>query len=259
MDDLTGCTSAQRIAADFIPRYAPYCPTALEAAAKVVINMYNCSLAVITRGEDLDGVAFQTAKSCIFGLVDICCTASSEAPTSSVIRGICSVVFLNVLTFFVSTFEGKDIYQIDDGTIEKIWSNDMFSELKEKLQGGDEPPLLKLFKIRAVSLLRIFFLCPKNLLAAFFELLFSSGPDVGVHKGPYYFLRQVTSNTGVVSHQLDKTNDGPASGTDSVRSKDYDSVGEEKPESSYNPVSEKGSFVKVNCLMGMVFCFCLQP
>ncbi|RWR82929.1 RNA recognition motif domain-containing protein [Cinnamomum micranthum f. kanehirae] len=247
-----GCTSVQRIAAELIPRYASYCPTALEAAAKVEINMYNWSLAIITRGDDLDDVAFQTAKTCIFGLVDISSTASSEAPTSSVIRGICSAVFLNVLAFFISTFEGKDIYQIDGGIIEKIQSKDMFSELKVKLGDDEESALLKLFKIRAVCLLRIFFLCPKNLLAACFELLDSSGPDVGVHKGAYYFIRQVTSSTSVVTHQLDKTNDGPTSCTDSMHLKEYNGVGEEKPESNCNPISGKGSFVKVDCLMGMV-------
>lgn len=241
-----GCTSVQRLVSDFIPRYASYCPTALEAAAQVVINMYSWNLAIIARGDDFDGVSFQTARACIFGLVDICSTASTEAPTSSVIQGICSAVFKNVLSFFISTFEGKDIYQIDNGEIESIkQSKEIFLKLKETLD-GEESVLSKLFKFRAVCLLRIFFSCPRDLLAACFELLESSGTDVGVHNGAFYFLRQATSqfNTDVVTHQLDNT--------ENALSIKYNGAGEEKPVSSDNLVSEKGYIVSNNCWMGMV-------
>lgn len=187
-----GCSSTQRILAELIPQYAFHCPTALEAAAKVAINMYNWNFATIIRGDDSDGIAFQTAQACIFGLVDICCTASSEAPTSSVIRGICSTVFLNVLAFFISTFEGKDIYQISKEDILKVRDSSEFFERKQDIAGGDESPLSRLFKSRVLCLFRIFFCCPRNLLSACFELFKSSSPDVGSLGGGNYFLRQVT-------------------------------------------------------------------
>lgn len=237
--------------AELIPRYASHCPTALEAAAKVVINMHNWALAVINRGEDADGVAFLTAKACIFGLVDICCTASSEAPTSSVIRGICFAVFQNVLSFFVSSFEGKDIFQIVDKEILKMQdSADIFAELKQKFSDEDVSSLIKLSKFRVLSLLRIFFRCPKNLLAASFEF-FNISVAEGVNKEGQYFLSLVTSKlVEDVAPVLGKTSDGSKQCTGSV---DKSTGSNEELVSDGNCVSvDASSPVPKSCLLAMV-------
>ncbi|MQL92101.1 hypothetical protein Taro_024718 [Colocasia esculenta] len=250
-----GCTSVQRIVAELIPRYASFCPTALEAAAKVAINMHNWSVAIIMRGEDVDGIAYQTAMTCIFGLIDICCIASSETQTSSVIQGICSAVFVNVLSFFASTFEGEDIYQIGGKTIDKLQEPMyLFSELKEEKNDDKEPVLSKLFRFRALGLLKIFISCPKNALAACFELICSSGTDVTGQSKGHYFLNQVTSqlNTGELSHLLDKTSEEENSLTESGKTSiERLVISEEKHAPTYSNVPEKSSLQK-NCFLHMV-------
>lgn len=211
-----GCTSVQRIASELIPHYASYCPTALEAAAKVLINMHNWSLAVINGEGDADGVAFQTAKACIFGLYEVCSIASSEAPTSSVIRGICSAVFQNMIAFLVPTFEGKDIFQIaDKNTIKMHDSAELFSELKQKFIDEVESSSVKLSKLRVLVLLRIFFCCPKDFLAACFEHL-NASVDGEVQK-TLYILNQLTKKLDIenVAH-LDEKNDRQKMGKDSA-------------------------------------------
>ncbi|XP_008792566.2 uncharacterized protein LOC103709136 isoform X1 [Phoenix dactylifera] len=246
-----GCTSVQRIVAELIPRYASYCPTALEAAVKVSINMYNWSLAIIMRGEDVDGVAFQISKACIFGLVDICCTASYEAPTSSVIRGICNAVFLNVLSFFTSTFEGKDIYPIGSKEILKLQEPmEFFYELKQEQTDDKEPALHKLFELRALSLLCIFFSFPKNLLAACFELFVSGKTDVVIHQRGQYFLRQVTRhlNVGETNHDLEKTIDGTLLCADSAEPGTNFNA---KPVANENTIPEKSLQQSNSSFMGM--------
>ncbi|KAL9237977.1 hypothetical protein vseg_012462 [Gypsophila vaccaria] len=186
-----GSLRVQRILSEFVPRYASYCPTALEAAAQVVINMHNWNVPLISTEQDMDLVSFETAKNCIAGLVDICCTASREAPSSSVIQGICSVVFLNAATFFADSAEGKNIFEIIDTKNLKMQDSTLtFSQLKQRVLEDNTSPLIKLMKARALCLLRIFFLCPKNLLAACFEL-FSNHTTDGFCREGKYFLSQL--------------------------------------------------------------------
>uniref|UniRef100_A0A0D9V634 RRM domain-containing protein n=1 Tax=Leersia perrieri TaxID=77586 RepID=A0A0D9V634_9ORYZ len=199
-----GCTSVQRILADLIPQYASYCPTALEAATKVSMNMYKFNLAIVTRREDVDGVAYQTARACILGLTDICSTASFEAPKSSVLTGICSAVYMTVLTFFISTFDGKDIYHIGSRKLLNLQDPvGLLDILKQESEGDNRKADDCLIELRALSLLCIFLLFPENVLDACFALI-ASAEDV---KGGLYFLKQLTChlNSDIITDALDVT------------------------------------------------------
>ncbi|BAT82599.1 hypothetical protein LR48_Vigan07g265500 [Vigna angularis] len=246
-----GCMSVQRIVADLIPRYACHCPTALEAAAKVVINMHNFSLALISRGEDSNGIAFETARACICGLADVCCVASSVAPTSAVIRGICSAVFQNVLTFFIALCEEKDdLHMVDKNFLNMQDNPEVFSELKQKVLEEDESPLRKLSKFRVLCLLRIFFSCPKDLLAACLDLLGSATKE-GTNNEGQHFLSQVTSmfDDDKTVHLLDNAISRPKSCTDSTGSGIRDDEVGEEIVTEDNHVSGVDSSVGKSCLL----------
>ncbi|KAK7321646.1 hypothetical protein VNO77_32483 [Canavalia gladiata] len=250
-----GCMSVQRIVADLIPRYACHCPAALEAAAKVVVNMHNLSLASISRGEDSGGLAFETARACIFGLTDVCRIASSVAPTSTVIRGICSTVFQNVLTFFITLFEGKDALQmIDKNFLNMQDTPEVFSKLKQKVFDEDESALAKLSKFRALCLLWIFFSCPKDLLAASLELLGSTTKE-GTGAEGQRFLSLVTSRFDTddeAVHLLDREIGGPKSCTDSTGSGIKDNEVVEEIMTEDNQASDGDSSIQKSCLLARV-------
>lgn len=246
-----GCTSVQRLVADFIPRFASYCPTALEAAVKVVINMHNWKLALIGKGEDTDGVAFDTAKACIFGLADICQSASAESPTSSVIRGICTTVFRDALTLFISCFEGKNVFEIADKEISGIQDAHLFSEYQQKILNKDQSVLLKLSEFRVLCFLRIFFTCPKNSIATCFELISSTGSEESKREG-YYLLHQLTNRLDdAVGHP---SNGGNSAVTSSAKSRETSSKSKDADDdlaACGKQVSDNHSLVLKNCLLGL--------
>ena len=218
--------------------------------------MYNWNLAIVTRGEDADGVAYQTARACIVGLVDICSTASLEAPKSSVITGICSAVYMTVLTFFISTFDGKDIHHIGSRRLSKLQDPmELLDILKQ--ESGDDSQLAHdcLFELRAQSLLCIFLLSPENLLEACFALIASAETD---RIRGLYFLNQLTCN---VSNDIsDLALDNKADVASQCTEMEIDLSGtkeivDSKPSSDASGVSGRSMVESNECYITMVCTF----
>eukprot|EP01018_Ginkgo_biloba_P014840 Gb_33199 [translate_table: standard] len=185
-----GCASVQRVAAELIPRYALYCPTALEAASRVTMQIGDWSSSVALRGEDADGIALETAEACLFGLADISCAATSVTSKASVVSSICSVVFQRVLSYFICSLDGRELYNFEGLEMEKLQgSKDCFSEIKQKVIQRDDTVAEKLHKVISLSLIRIFFCCPESILAACFELLGSKYTEK--RNEGLCFLRQI--------------------------------------------------------------------
>ncbi|XP_062206978.1 uncharacterized protein LOC133908821 [Phragmites australis] len=246
-----GSKSAQRYLSLLIPRFASYCPTALEAAAKVTVNMCKWNTDIVTRGEDVNGVAYQTARACILGLTDICSAASSEAPKSSVITGICSAVYKSVLTFFISTFDGKDIYHIGSRKLSKLQDPvNLLETLKLESKDVNKLALDCLFELRALCLLCTFLLFPQNMLEASFALLCPAETDDV--KGGLYFLNQLTYllNNDVAKDAVDDKTDEQCPGMEGNLS-DTKNIVDSKPSSDDNVVSGNSMVESNECYMTM--------
>uniref|UniRef100_A0A1J3HPD7 Spen paralogue and orthologue SPOC C-terminal domain-containing protein n=1 Tax=Noccaea caerulescens TaxID=107243 RepID=A0A1J3HPD7_NOCCA len=241
-----GCTSVKRLVADLVPRYALYCPTAVGDSVQAVIDMHNFSLEALKRGQDADGVAFQTAKACVFGLVDLCSAASSNTTSSPGARDICSAVFRNVLTFFVLSFEEKDIFQIVEKSDLKVQDPDeIFSQLMQKLSDGNLSPLVKLSQFRVLALLKVFFNFPKNSISTCFGF-FNSSSTEDVATGRY-----------LITHMSDKINDTDAASNEPEAKENSGQTGSNKTEvtvkteEGMSGIPEASNSLK-SCLLGMV-------
>ncbi|KAL1217198.1 Flowering time control protein FPA [Cardamine amara subsp. amara] len=241
-----GCTSVKRLVADLVPRYALYCPTAIGDAVQAVIDMHNFSLEALNGGQDADGVAFQTAKACIFGLVDLCSAAYSKITSSPGARDICSAVFRNVLTFFVLSFEGKDIFQIVDKSDLKVYEPDeIFSQLIQKLSVANSLPVIKLSQFRVVALLKVFFNFPRKSIDTCFGF-FNSSSTEDVATGRY-----------LISHMTEKINDIDAASNEPEVDENSGQTGSNKIEASGKNEerligNQEASDSLTSCLLGMI-------
>jgi activating signal cointegrator complex subunit 2 len=250
----TGSASSQRFLSLLIPRFSSYCPTALEASAKVSINMYKLNIVMVTRGEDVKSFAYQTSRDCTIGLTDICSAASSEAPKSSVLTGICSAVYRTVLAFFISTFDRKDIYHVGSRKLPMLQDPVKLLETLKESKNTNLPAIDYLFELRALCLLCTFLLFPENVLEASFTLL-ASGETDDV-KGGLYFLNQLINrlNIDVENDSLGVKVDGQCSGMERNMS-DTQNVVDLEPSSDGNVLLRNSMAESNECYITMVCLF----
>lgn len=216
--------------------------------------MYKCNMDTVTRGKDSSAIAYKTVRACIIGLTDICSAASSEAPKSPVINGICSAVYRTVLSFFISTFEGKDIYHMDSR--KRVMLQDplkLLETLKLESENANQPAFDSLFELGALCLLCIFLLFPENILEACFTLLASAESDDVKGEG-LYFLNQLTChlNSNTASDALDEKIDGHSSRTEGNLS-DTKKIVDSNPLSDDNIVLENATAVSNECYITLVW------
>lgn len=250
LDFDAGGASARRLAAEYIPRYASFCPTALEAAGKALINMHNQCITVVNGGEDIDGIAFETAKASILGLVDVCRAAASDNPNSEFSQGTRSAVFRDVFMFFVSSFEGISIFDIIDKSVLKIYDvAESLSDLKHEFLEEHSPISLKLSKLRGLCFLSILFGFPKYSLVVCFELVETTGMG-GIQAGKY-LLNQLTTELDYIGTQnLDEGTGNESSISFSrVKGQEKDPIFESA--SKGNSLPNCSALLK-NCLLALV-------
>ncbi|XP_051123553.1 uncharacterized protein LOC127246311 [Andrographis paniculata] len=246
-----GCAHAKCLAAEYITRYASCCPAVLESAADAIMSLYEWSFDVISKGNDIDGNAFETAKACIFGLANICQAAASEATTAAAAQAISSTVFLNLFTVFASSFKGKDIFDIVGKSVLKIYaSEESFSDFKHKFLEEDNSKLAKLSKLHALSFLKILFSCPKDSLVACFDLFKSSGNE-GAQKGKYFFHQLTAELNDIGVQNMDEGDDGSSNYFSSTNCELKRSP-ENCPASKEKSSSNCSSSILKNCLLGLV-------
>lgn len=178
----TGCSSVQRIAAEVIPRYAAYCPSAIEFAFKALIQILECSEGVVAKGRDFDGIVFKTMEACLSGmgeLLSAAVTAASECPD---ISDMAMVVSNGIPFYLLSRLEGRDLIKSAETAVGVAQENSVY--LKDAM-----PMHEKLSVLVSINLVKIFYSKPRPVLAACFDLLSSSNENQ--RKQGRHFLRQI--------------------------------------------------------------------
>uniref|UniRef100_A0A7I4CL76 RRM domain-containing protein n=1 Tax=Physcomitrium patens TaxID=3218 RepID=A0A7I4CL76_PHYPA len=197
-----GCVSVRRIAAELVPRYVIFCPTALEAAARMTIQLSDWSSSILLKGgKEGEGLAGETAEACFDGLVNIVTAAVNSAFELSSLSAMCSEVCRNIYLYLLRQLDGRDLLNVFNSS-----GKDEVKSIKHKIppNGEDIDAIVdsinpeKLGALIISSTVQVFTCDPQGVLTVCFELLRAT--DADSRKAGQHFLSQIVkfrSNTKV--------------------------------------------------------------
>ncbi|CAM6073717.1 unnamed protein product [Sphagnum tenellum] len=185
-----GCVGARRIAAELIPRYAMFCPSALEAAAKTTIQLLEWSCGVLRKGGSIeDPLVGKTAEACLDGLVHLAAASVSAASSLLSVGGICTEVCRTIYTYLLRQLNGHELFQPSECRIGKAEVQEEASNIEKESETFAECTKLdKLVRLIRSSLLRIIKGDAEGILSVCFELL---SLDAEHRKNVQQFLAQI--------------------------------------------------------------------
>ncbi|KAL3683783.1 hypothetical protein R1sor_001805 [Riccia sorocarpa] len=162
----TGCVSVRRLAAEFIPRYAWTCPSALEAASRATLELCDWSSDMLRREKDEGGIIGDIAEACFGGLVKLSNAAVTTSEQSSMVT-VCQRIALYLFRRF-----NREEMEVES------------SKTESKPTGSD-----RLRRLVTASLYKVFSVDPEGVLTTCFDVLRSS---VSEHRGKgLHFLTQI--------------------------------------------------------------------
>ncbi|XP_024534964.1 uncharacterized protein LOC112340438 [Selaginella moellendorffii] len=167
-----GCSSVRRIAAEIIPRYAVYCPTALDAAARVILQICDWTSSILVHDKGHDDVIAETAQACFSGLVQLSKAANTVAGSFLGLGDMCAGVCRNIASYLLCQLNGNELLCEED------------EESSSSSAGGR-----KIGQVISESMSKLFRNDPENVIASCFELLRADAPEQRKHA--LHFLAQI--------------------------------------------------------------------
>lgn len=186
----------RRIAAELVPRYAVFCPTALDSAAKVTLQLSDWSCNILLKGgKEGEGLAEETAEACFDGLVNIVTAAVNSAFELSNLSAMCTEVCRNIYLYLLRQLDGRDLLSVCDSSAK----DDGNSEKQREYSNGEDINAIvdsinpeKLGALIISSIVQVFTCDPQGLLTVCLELLRAT--DADHRKAGQHFLAQIVKS-----------------------------------------------------------------